>query len=303
MAAVFCVFLIIPGIIIFTVHKYYLSGRVYTAIQSRPGGSTHRAISSPLLNALLFFATPLVIIIILCFGIIAFGAFTKLVMVNNAFTLEHFFKDMGLRAMGSSIIFALNAAAIATALGITLSYLLIRKQIPVAGILEFISLIGFAVPGVVMGIGYLLVFNSPPLALTGTLLIMILNEGFRNLAVGVEAGIGKLQQIDITLEDAARDMGAGRIKTFFSIILPLMHGAIITSFVYTFMVSMVTVSAVIFLISPGKQLASVYILSVAEQGEMGSACAMSMMLILLTMACLGLLKIIALFSKKNIQTS
>jgi iron(III) transport system permease protein len=303
MAAVFCVFLIIPGIIIFTVHKYYLSGRVYTTIQSKPGGNAHRAISSPLLNGLLFLATPLAIIIIFCFGIIAFGAFTKLVMVNNTFTLEHFFKDMGLRAMGTSIIFALNAAGIATAMGITLSYLIIRKQIPVAGTLEFISLLGFAVPGVVMGIGYLLVFNSPTLALTGTLLIMILNEGFRNLAVGVEAGIGKLQQIDITLEDAARDMGAGRIKTFFSIILPLMSGAMVTSFVYTFMVSMVTVSAVIFLISPGKQLASVYILSVAEQGELGAACAMSMMLILVIMVCLAILKVMALFSKKNIQGS
>lgn len=300
MAAVFCVFLIIPGIVIFAVHKYYLSGKVYTTLQAKIEATCERTMAPGLLYPLLAVALPLAVMIILSFGIIVFGAFTKLVMINNAFTMEHFFKGIGLKAMTTSIVFAFNAAAIATAIGITLSYVLIRKHIPVAGILEFFSLIGFAVPGVVMGIGYLLVFNSPPLALTGTLLIMILNEGFRNLAVGVEAGIGKLQQIDTAIEDAARDMGAGPVKTFFMIVLPLMNSALVSSFVYTFMVSMVTVSAVIFLISPGKQLASVYILSVAEQGEMGAACAMSMMLILVVMACMAILKAITVFSKQKV---
>jgi len=57
------------------------------------------------------------------------------------------------------------------------------------------------------GVGYIIAFNSPPLRLTGTLAIMVINEAFRNLSVGLEAGVSKLHQIDVAIEEAAIDMG------------------------------------------------------------------------------------------------
>jgi lipopolysaccharide export LptBFGC system permease protein LptF len=70
-------------------------------------------------------------------------------------------------------------------IGIALSYILVRKRIPMRRVLEFLALLGFAVPGTVMGVGYILSFNSPPLKLTGTFAIMVINEAFRNLSVQV----------------------------------------------------------------------------------------------------------------------
>jgi iron(III) transport system permease protein len=174
---------------------------------------------------------------------------------------------------------------------------LVRKRIPLKKVLESIALLGFAVPGTVMGVGYILFFNSPPLKLTGTFMIMILNEAFRNLSVGLEAGVSKLHQVDVAIEEAAIDMGASTIQTFVRIVLPLISSALVAGFIYTFMVGMIAVSAVIFLISPGNYLASIYILNVAEEGFLGMACAISIMLIAVVLACLGALKMLSRYTK------
>ena len=151
-----------------------------------------------------------------------------------------------------------------------------------------------------MGVGYILAFNTPPLKLTGTFLIMIINEAFRNLSVSLEAGTSKLHQIDEAIEEAAVDMGASPLKTFTKVVLPLISSALIAGFIYTFMVGMIAVSAVIFLISPGNNLAALYILAIAEQGMIGMACAISIMLIFVVLVCLGALKLLGRFTKTEL---
>jgi iron(III) transport system permease protein len=300
MAAVFCVFLVLPSMIMFIIHEYILKGRVYTTIGGKPQQSEKRKISPKILYPMLGIVTPVTIMIVLCFGMIFIGAFTKILMVDNSFTLEHFQSANGIRSLSTSLKFAFSAALIAPIIGVTLSYLLVRKQIPFKRILEFISLLGFAVPGTVMGVGYIIAFNSPPLKLTGTFIIMIINEAFRNLSVSLEAGSSKLHQIDIAIEEAAIDMGASAFRTFTKIVLPLISSALVAGFVYTFMVGMIAVSAVIFLITPGNNLASLYILAVAEEGFLGMACAISIMLILVVAASLGALKLLSKYTKTEV---
>jgi iron(III) transport system permease protein len=297
MAAVFCMFLVIPSMIVFVVHEYILKGKMYTTIGGKPQQAEKRRISAKILYPMLGFATPVSLLIVVCFGIIFLGAFTKILMVNNTFTLEHFETPNGIRSLLSSLKFALGAAVIAPIIGVTLSYILVRKRIPLKKVLESIALLGFAVPGTVMGVGYILFFNNPPLKLTGTFIIMILNEAFRNLSVGLEAGVSKLHQLDVAIEEAAIDMGASTFQTFVKIVLPLISSALIAGFIYTFMVGMIAVSAVIFLISPGNYLASIYILNVAEEGFLGMACAISTMLIAVVLVCLGALKFLSKYTK------
>jgi len=175
------------------------------------------------------------------------------------------------------------AAAVA---GVGLAYLIVRVQIRLRGLLEFITLMGFALPGTIMGIGYILAFNRPPLFLTGTLAILILNMAARFLAVGLEAGVSKLQQIDTSLEEASADLGAGILTTFRRIVMPLLSSAYVAGFLFTFMQSMISLSAAIFLVAPGNLLASVYIFNRARDGDMGIACATSVVLIVSVAACL-----------------
>jgi iron(III) transport system permease protein len=300
MAAVFCVFLVIPSMIIFIVHEYILKGKMYTTIGGKPQQTEKKKISPTIVAPMMVIATPVSLMILLCFGVIFVGAFTKILMVDNSFTLAHFESQNGIRSLMSSLKFAFSAALIAPVIGITLSYILVRKRIPLKRALEFLALLGFAVPGTVMGVGYILAFNSPPLKLTGTFAIMVINEAFRNLSVGLEAGVSKLQQVDVSIEEAAVDMGASAFQTFTRIVLPLISSAFVAGFIYTFMVGMIAVSAVIFLISPGNYLASLYILSVAEEGFLGMACAISVMLILVVLACLGSLRLLAKYTKSSV---
>ena len=115
----------------------------------------------------------------------------------------------------------------------------------------------------------------------------------RFLAVGLEAGVGKLHQIDVSLEEASADLGAGRLTTFRRIVLPLMSSAFIAGFLFTFMQSMISLSAAIFLVAPGRLLASVYIFNRAREGDLGIACAMSLLLIVSVAGCLTALAALA----------
>jgi len=247
-------------------------------------------------------AIPISILIIVSISIIFVGAFTKIIMINNSFTFEHFMTSSGIRSLITSVKFALSSALIAPILGVTIAYILVRKRIPLKGVLEFTTLLGFAVPGTVIGVGYILFFNTPHLnglipILTGTFIIMVINEIFRNLSVSMEAGVSKLHQVDISIEEAASDMRASDFRVFLSIALPLIASSLVAGFIYTFMVAMIAISSVIFLISPGKMLASIFILSVGKQGFMGMACAISVMLILVIGACLGALKLLSKYTK------
>lgn len=300
MAAVFCVFLIIPSMIIFVVNEFFLKGKAYTTVSGKPQESERRPVAGKVLYPMLGFSLAVSALIVLCFGIIFLGAVTKILMVDNTFTLEHFRSPNGFRTLITSVKFSLGAALIAPLIGITVAYLLVRKKIPLKRVLESMSLLGFAVPGTVMGIGYILAFNTPPLLLTGTFAILIVNEAFRNISVSLEAGVSKLHQIDPAIEEAAADMGAGSFKTYTRVVLPLISSAFVAGFIYTFMVGMIAVSAVIFLITPGNDLASLYILSVAEQGYLGMACAISVMLIAVVLGSLGGLKIMMRWTKTEI---
>jgi iron(III) transport system permease protein len=120
-----------------------------------------------------------------------------------------------------------------------------------------------------------------------------LNCVFRFLAVGVEAGIAKLHQIHIEIEEASADLGASFLTTFYKIVLPIMFPAFIAGFIYTFMTAIVSLSAVVFLVSPGFDLAAVKIFDAAVYGEIGIASATTMKLVLIVMVCMLILNFIS----------
>ncbi len=143
-----------------------------------------------------------------------------------------------------------------------------------------LSLPGFALPSTVVGIGYLLAFNAPRLKITGGgVMILAINCIFRYLAVGVETGISKLHQINIEIEEASSDLGANFITTFYRVVLPIISPAFVVGFIYTFLTSLVSLSAVIFLVSPGFSLAAGKIFEWINFGAIGLASATTMKLV------------------------
>lgn len=299
MASVFCILLIIPSIVVYVIQNYLLKEGSFVTVGGQMSGTERRKVAWFIKYPFFLVALLVCLSILACFVVILLSSITRLFMINNTLTLKHFASYAGWRALKTSFTVSTIAAVITSFTSIIFAYVLIRKRPAARQLLEFIALLGFAVPGTVMGIGYILVFNRHPLLLTGTLLIIIINISFREFPVGLEAGISKLYQIDVSMEEASRDLGASSFKTFIRIALPLMSSAFAASFLYTFMVGMITISAVIFLIAPGTNLASLLILRLAETGNIGKASAMAVMLTVVVALSLLLLKLIS--QKSNVE--
>lgn len=291
LAAVLGVFLILPSLLIFIFQTYFLKDSNVGTI-SGESGSVNVPLSKSVKAFVGTISTIFIAFILLMFVMVVLGAFVKIIGINNTFTLEHFNNETGWDSLYTSLFVSFVSAILAAAIGILQGFLFARKPIPGEKLLEFLTLFGLAVPGTVMGIGYVLIFNGPPFFLTGTVMILVLNMTFRKIGVGLEAAISKMDQIDISMEEASSDLGAGPYKTFWKVIVPLMIPPFAAGFIYAFMTAMVSISSVVFLISPDTNLAAIYILNLAEQAKIGLASAMSFIMIVIVLACLGLLKFV-----------
>jgi len=292
MGSVLSVILIIPCIIIFFLHNYMLTGKKFTTIGGKPVASEPRKMTPLVKIPFILIASTVGMAIIVSFGMVLLASFTRILGVNNELVLMHIKNFDSNLAIYNSIKVSLIAALIGAMVGTLLAYVIVRGKFFGRSFIEMISLSGFALPGTVIGIGYLLAFNAPPLKLTGGIMILALNSVFRFLAVGVEAGISKLHQINIEIEEASADLGANFMVTFYKIVLPLMFPAFIAGFIYTFMTTLVSLSAVVFLVSPGFELAAVRIFDRAVYGEIGNASATTMKLVAIVILCMVILNYI-----------
>ena len=210
-------------------------------------------------------------------------------------TLKHFGATFGVASEGGSLALTgvawpsfLNSlkfaaiAAVASALGSALmAWLLQRTRFPGQAVIELTALMALALPGTVLGLSYLLVFNGPPIELTRTAVLVVMCFIFRSLPVGVGMGTAAFRQMDGALEDASRVLGASTARTLWRVALPLLKPALAGSLVYSFVRSMTTVSAVVFLVTPETELATTFIIGRAGQAEYGLVFAYSSVLVLL----------------------
>lgn len=219
------------------------------------------------------------------------AAFTKHLGTNYAFTLEYFnmLPRRSLNSIVNTIIFATGTAISMSFLGIVIAYLFTRIKFIGRSILESIVTLPFAVPGTLLGVGYILAFNRTPLILTGTWIIVFSLVLIRELPLGLRSGISVLEQQDRSIDEASANLGASRFTTFFRIILPMAKSALLVSSLYAFVSTVQTVGAIIFVITPGTKLLSVDVFEAIYKGEIGIAAAQSVTMLLLS--ALGVLAI------------
>ena len=282
----------------FALQALWLGKRRYTTVT----GKGDSGLPAPLPKELKFTAAaivwPWMIFTAVVYGIILVGGFVHDIGRGDMnFTWRHLITAFevewqdGMALRGSawdSLLTTLEVAAISApitaGLGILLAWLIARQEFRGRRLLEFMTMLSFAIPGTVVGVSYIMAFNVPPVELTGTALILILCFVFRNLPVGVRGGIAALAQIDRSLDEASATMGASAVQTLRRVVLPLMRPAIITALAFSFVHAMTAVSAVIFLVSARHNLATVYIVGRVEAGEMALAIAYSTALILIMLA-------------------
>ena len=191
------------------------------------------------------------------------------------------------------------AAPLCAGLGLLIAWLLARTKFIGQKAFEFAALLAFAIPGTVLGVSYILAFNVPPFELTGTGLIIVLCFVFRNLPVGVRAGAASLQQLDPSLDEASAMLRAGTATTLRRVLLPLLKPALVAALVYSFVRSMTTVSAVVFLVTAENELATTYIIGRVGNGDYGVALAYCTVLIILMSAATALIQALVGTRKPN----
>lgn len=222
------------------------------------------------------------------------GSFVKVWGANNALTLDnyrHVF-TVGWEFIKDTLLLSSIATPISGILGMVIAFLVVRKKFPGKGLMEVVSMLNFAVPGTVVGIGYILAFNQRPLLLTGTASIIIILFIFRRIPVGIRAGIAELQQIDPYIEEASADLGADSSTTFRKITLPMITPAFFSGLVFSFVKCMTAISAIIFVVSGKWNLITVAILGSVENADLSQAAAFSITIIIFILLALGLIQLL-----------
>src|SRR5690606_10644142 len=281
--------LLVPSLTAFAIQRYYINKRQYVTVTGKPTASTSKAVS-PAAKWALFGVVGLFGLMVLSFyAVIVLGAITAVWGFDYTFTLRHFryVFEVGWDTVKDTIIVAVVTTPISGILGMLVAFLVVRRSFPGKGAMEFMSILNFAVPGTVAGIGYILAFNDRPLILTGTLAILVLNFVFRYVPVGIQSGVAVLRQIDPSIEEAAQNLGADGITTFRKITLPLIAPAFFSGLVFGFVRAMTAISAAIFLVSANWNLMTVQILNQVGSGRLGVAAAFSVVLLLIVMVAMG----------------
>ena len=179
----------------------------------------------------------------------------------------------------TTLTIALISAPLTAAIGLLTAYLLVRQDFAGKQAFEFGTMLSFAIPGTVIGVSYVIAFNVPPIELTGTGVILVLSFIFRNMPVGVRAGVASMSQIDRSLDESSLTLGANSWQTFRKHRAAAARPAILAALVYSFVRAMTAISAVIFLVSARYDMSTSYIVGRVENNEYGIAIAYSAVLI------------------------
>jgi iron(III) transport system permease protein len=298
LAAALAVWMILPAVSIYvTIERLGRRKRFASALGAPP------ELSAPLTArvGLSAVAWGVVGLTLLLYGAIVFASFVKIWRVDHSFTLAWYTTGgvagfvseyRGVAVVWESVKVAGLAAPFGGLLAVALAYLIERTRPVGRNVLGFAVLLPAILPGVILGVGYVVAFNLPlgmkSLSLTGTPWILVLNILFANMFIGYLAGRALLQRYDAAIDEAAESLGASLWQRFAWVTLPIMRHALMLGTLYVFVHGLTTLSAVIFLVSPTQKLASVSIFDAAEAGHYGAASAISVTILLIVFAVMGM---------------
>ena len=282
--------LLIPALAAFLLQHWITNRRSYITVTSGARTGYVRQLPGwikwPLFGLCVFLAA----FNILLYGSIFVGAFVNQWGFDFTPTLRNL-SGLGnaMPMLRNSLIVAVGAGIVGGIAGIVLAWLVTRPQVPGRRVLDFSATVMYAIPGTVVGIGYIIAFNAAPYFWTGTFFIIIVAYAFRRLPVGLRTGVAAQKQIDPSLEEASLDLGASRFRTFTRITFPLLSRAFFAGVIYIFIRSMTDLSAAVFLNAGRTQLFTVRMFRVMITGAPSEAAAFAALLIVIILLALGLL--------------
>ena len=291
-AAAMAVVLLSITLLMFLVQKYYLERKTAATLTGKASRGRMLITDSSVRVPLTVICSAIAIFVILMYVCVPFGALFNTWGYDFSLTFKWFEKVFtrykGFQAFKDSFVLSLIAAPLTSLLSMIISYLVVKKKFRSKGFIEFVSMLAMAVPGTVLGVGYIRgfangIFGSGVMkGLYGSAGILIIVFIVRSLPTGTRSGISALRQIDKSIEESAYDLGAGSGKVFTTVTLPLIKDSFFSGLVTSFVRSITAISAIILLVTPEFLLITVQINEFAEKGSYGIACAFATILIMIT---------------------
>lgn len=288
--------LLIPAIAVYVLQRYWVGKKSYVTVSGKAGGrSSVKGPGLMLTSGIVGVVALVSVFIMYLYAIILSASMVKIWGINNTLTLEHYeyVFTYGMKAIKDTLLIACIGTPLGGLLAVLVGYATTRLKVRGSRTLETVSLLNYTLPGTVVGIAYIIAFNDKPIVLTGTLYILVAAYVFRYSSAGIRNVIAALTQIDPSIEEASRSLGASSVKTFTSVTVPLVLPAILAGMRYLFIHSMTAISATIFLVSVHWTLITTRILECMTELQFAQACAFSIVLIGLVFIASGVMNLIA----------
>ena len=291
-AAAMAVVLLTITLAMYLVQKYILEAKTAATLTGKASRARMLIEDKSVTVPLTIVCSLIALFVIMMYICVPFGALFNTWGYDFSLTTKWFVrvfeKYKGFKAFRDSFLLSLASAPITALLSMIISYLVVKRKFKAKGFIEFVSMLAMAVPGTVLGIGYIRgfvngVFGTGFLSgIYGSAAILIIVFVVRSLPTGTRSGISALRQIDKSFEESAYDMGADSFRVFMTVTLPLIKDSFLSGLVTAFVRSITAISAIILLVTPQFLLITVQINEFAEKGSYGIACAFATILIVIT---------------------
>ena len=288
--SVLAILLLVPAVTAYLLNKYWVNKKSFVTVTGKPT-QARKLIDEPHIKWPLFALCMLgAAVVIMFYGTVVFGSFVKTWGIDFSLTLDQYKRALqyGFGSLKTSMVLAVISALIGGIFGMIIAYITAKRDYYGKRFIEVSSVLMFAVPGTVLGISYILGFNTQPLVLTGTWVILVIVFTFRNMPVAIESGTTTLLQIDNSIEEASTILGADSGYSFRRITLPMLRNAFFSGIVYSFTKAITAVSAVIFLVSPRWTLVTSKIYGLFDLAKYGQAAAFVTMMIGILLVFIGI---------------
>ena len=293
-ASAMAVVLLCITMIMFFVQKYVLEAKSTATLTGKASRGRMLITDNSVRVPLTILCGAVAVFVVGMYICVPLGALFKTWGRDYSLTLKWFHlmftRYHGLKAFRDSFILSLIAAPLTALLSMIISYLVVKRNFKSKGFIEFVSMLAMAVPGTVLGVGYIrgysggLFHTGIMQGLYGSAAILVIVFIVRSLPTGTRSGISALRQIDKSIEESAYDMGADSLTVFRTVTLPLIKDSLLSGLVTAFVRSITAISAIILLVTPQFLLITVQINEFAGKGDYGIACAFSTVLIIITYA-------------------
>jgi len=304
MGYVIAVVLIVIAVLAMWASARVLQGKDYATTQRGGGGLARRKLTkrqSTAAYALVLFILALVLAPHLGLLLLSLATVWSYSPLPDGYTLAHYVRVLGDSStyITNTLLYSGLAAALDVVLGGAIAYLVLRTRLPGRSALDWGAGAALAVPGVVLGIGYLRAFYGVKLPdgtpLAGLWIMIVLAIAIRRLPYALRAAYAALQQISLSLEEAAENLGATKARTVRRIVIPLMTGGLLAGFVTSFATAAVELSAVLMLVQNNSDAPlsyGLYVLMQTPAGR-GAGAALGVIAVLIVAACMGVSQLLA----------